>query len=176
MEGTELAHVEVITDAAADELFRSLYRDPKAIKDLTIGYARARERRIGALVDRAATDPEVEAALRADAVGLLTREGVLSPLDTVTVRHSFAEGTFFGVRTRCQISGGRAELSTERRWLTLRLRDSTGEEVQSEPFLALAVEISYTGSIEYVPVPRDTSNQVSVVLDAPQSTSQSHAS
>jgi hypothetical protein len=168
MEGTQLAHVEVITDAAADELLGSLYRDPNAIKELTVGYAKARQRRIGDIVDLAGTDPELGASLRSDAVGLLTREGVLSPLDTVTVRHSFAEGTFFGVRTRCQIRGGKADLRTERRWLTLRLRDSTGEEVQSEPFLALAVELSYTGSIEYVPVPRDTSSQVSVVLDAPQ--------
>jgi len=168
MEGTELAHVDVISDAAADELFGSLYRDPKAIKDLTVGYARARQRRIGALVNLAQTDPEIAAALRADPVGLFTREGLLSPLDTVTVRHSFAEGTFFGVRTRCQIRGGKAEVTTERRWLTLRLKDSTGEEVQSEPFLALAVELSYTGAIEYLPVPRDPSNQVSVVLDRPQ--------
>jgi hypothetical protein len=167
MQGTELAHVDVITEAAADELFGSLYRDPKAVRDLTVGYATARQRRIAAIVEQANADPELGAALKADAMGVLAREGVLSPLDTVTVRHSFAEGTFFGVRTRCQIRSGAATVSTERRWLTLRLRDSTGEEVQSEPFLALAVEISYTGSIEYLPVPRDTSNQVSVVLDAP---------
>lgn len=167
MQGTELAHVDVITEAAADELFGSLYRDPKAVRDLTVGYATARQRRIGAIVEQANADPELGAALKADALGVLSREGVLSPLDTVTVRHSFAEGTFFGVRTRCQIRTGGATVSTERRWLTLRLRDSTGEEVQSEPFLALAVEVSYTGSIEYLPVPRDTSSQVSVVLDAP---------
>jgi hypothetical protein len=165
MEGTERAEVNVITEADADELLESLYRDPKAIKDVTVGYAKARQLHIAKIMDRAKSDPEFGAALHADPVGVLSREGALSPLDTVTVRHSLADGTLFGVRTRCQVRSGDPALKTERRWLTLRLRDSAGQPVESEPFLALAIEFSHAGWIEYLPVPRDVAERASIVLD-----------
>jgi hypothetical protein len=167
MDGTELAEINVITESDADELLDSLYRDPKAIKEVTIGYAKARQNQIARLHERARTDPAFGAALAADPVGVLSSEGVLSPLDTVTVRHSLAEGTLFGVRTRCRVRAGEPVLKTDRRWLTLRLKDSAGQLVESEPFLALSVELSYTGSIEYLPVPREGSERLAVSLDTP---------
>jgi hypothetical protein len=167
MDGMELAEINVITEADADELLDSLYRDPKAIKDVTIGYAKARQTQIARLLDRAKNDPEFSGALSGDPVAVLTREGALSPLDTVTVRHSLAEGTLFGVRTRCKVRCGEPVLKTERRWLTLRLKDGAGQLVESEPFLALSIEISYTGWIEYLPIPRETSDRVSIALDTP---------
>jgi hypothetical protein len=167
MEGTEVAEVNVITETDADELLESLYRDPMAIKDVTLGYARARQLQVARIGERARSDPEFGARLRADPVGVLTSEGALSPLDTVTMRHTLAEGTLFGVRTRCQVRRGETILRTERRWMTLRLKDSAGLPIESEPFLALAIELSYTGSIEYLPLPRDAAERSTIVLDAP---------
>jgi hypothetical protein len=167
MNGMELAEINVITETDADELLESLYRDPKAIKEVTIGYARARQNQIARLHERARTDPTFGAALAADPVGVLSSEGALSPLDTVTIRHSLAEGTLFGVRTRCKVRAGDPVLKTERRWLTLRLKDAAGQAVESEPFLALSIELSYTGSIEYLPVPQEASERVAVSLETP---------
>jgi hypothetical protein len=166
MEGTERAEINVITEADADELLESLYRDPKAIKAVTVGYAKARQLEIARILDRAKSDPDVASAFRDDPIALLSREGALSPLDTVTVRQSLAEGSLFGVRTRCQVRAGEPTFRTERRWLTLRLKDTAGQTVESEPFLALDIEISQIGWVEYRPVPREALEQTTVVLDS----------